>query len=84
MPETRHSTKCYAGLKYETAQVAKAHDNVASNLEGMVVVPFTTWSDQHEVRITELKERLDELVGEWEALSNEARSRSLFILFTLL
>ena len=59
------------GLKHEAGQVAKAHENVAKNLDKMVLEPFTTWSQQHEGRIIDLKHQLKEAYDDWEGLSSE-------------
>jgi hypothetical protein len=61
-----------AGIKYETGQVAKAHENVARNLDSLIIKPFTTWSHQHEGRISELKDQLNDSIRDWEDFQNEA------------
>lgn len=59
------------GLKYETGQVAKAHETVANNLDHMVIRPFTTWSSAHSSKVSDLTEQVQEAVKDWEGFSGE-------------
>ena len=64
-------TGTLAGLKYETGQVAKAHETVANNLDHMVIRPFTTWSSAHSSKVSDVTEQVQEAVKDWESFSGE-------------
>lgn len=64
-------TRARVGLKYETGQVAKAHETVANNLDHMVIRPFTTWSSAHSSKVSDITEQVQEAVKDWEGFSGE-------------
>jgi hypothetical protein len=40
-------------------------------LDSLIIKPFTTWSHQHEGRISELKDQLNDSIRDWEDFQNE-------------
>ncbi|KAK2750130.1 hypothetical protein FQN57_004625 [Myotisia sp. PD_48] len=50
--------KAYEGIRSEMIEAERNHQKIASNIQDLVITPFSRWADQHELRILNSQEEL--------------------------